>query len=105
MEGKIFTNYFGSNNENFPKNKSLSSDKKENKKIIDSEENIKDIKNEELPSSIEIIRTEKTLKIKIHDDILLDKKKSNELTEKLVKKTKNNSKLNLDEFYKKKDIF
>ena len=105
MEGKIFTNYFGSNNENFPKNKSLSSDKKESKEIIDSGEDIKDIKNAELPNSIEIIRTEKSSKIKIPDDILLDKKKSNELTEKLIKKTKNNSKLNLDEFYMKKRHF
>ena len=104
MEGKIFTNYFGSNNENFPKNKSLYSDKKE-KEISDNEENKKDIISEELPNSIEIIRTEKTSKIKIPDDIILDKKKSNELTEKLVKKTKNNSKMNLDEFYMKKRHF
>ena len=105
MEGKIFINYFGSDNENFPKNKSLSSNKKENKKLIDSEDNKKDILNEEFPNSIEIIRTEKTPKIKIPEDIILDKKKSNELTEKLVKKTKNNSKLNLDEFYMKKRHF
>ena len=105
MEGKIFANYFGSNNENFPKNKSLSSDIKENKEIIDSEENKKDIIKEELPDSIEIIRIEKISKIKISEDIIFDRKKSNELTEKLVKQTKNNSKLSLEEFYNKKRHF
>ena len=54
---------------------------------------------------MEIIRTEKTSKIIIPEEIILEKQKSNELTQKLVKKTKKNSKMKLEEFFTKKRHF
>ena len=54
---------------------------------------------------MEIIRTEKASKIVIPQEIILDKQKSNELTQKLVNKTKENSKMKLEEFFTKKKHF
>ena len=105
MEGLIISNYFGTDNEKFPVNKRNTSNLNENKDSNDNEENKNKIKTEELPSDMEIIRTEKISNIMIHEEIILDKKKSNELTQKLVKKTKKNSKMQLDEFFTKKRHF
>ena len=45
------------------------------------------------------------MKIIIPEEIILEKQKSNELTQKLVKKTKKNSKMKLEEFFTKKRHF
>ena len=100
MEGIIIADYFGPNNDNFNTNKTKSVDKIQKNEI----ENKDEIK-EELPSDMEIIRTEKTSKIIIPEEIILDKKNSNELTQKLVNKTKKNSKMKLEEFFTKKRHF
>jgi len=100
MEGIIITDYFGPNNDNFNTNNTKLVDKIQKNKIEKKE----DIK-EELPSDMEIIRTEKTSKIIIPEEIILDKKNSNELTQKLVNKTKKNSKMKLEEFFTKKRHF
>ena len=139
MEGIIISDYFGSNNDNFPQNKQITNDKKDKNEI---KENVKQEKNkdekqeeqelnkeekkeekkeenqekqekkdennnksDELPGEMEIIRTEKTSKIIIPEEIILEKQKSNELTQKLVKKTKKNSKMKLEEFFTKKRHF
>ena len=100
MEGIIITDYFGPNNDNFNTNNTKLVDKIQ-KNEIEKKEDIK----EELPSDMEIIRTEKTSKIIIPEEIILDKKNSNELTQKLVNKTKKNSKMKLEEFFTKKRHF
>ena len=100
MEGIIITDYFGPNNDNFNTNNTKLVDKIK-KNEIEKKEDIK----EELPSDMEIIRTEKTSKIIIPEEIILDKKNSNELTQKLVNKTKKNSKMKLEEFFTKKRHF
>lgn len=100
MEGIIIADYFGPNNDNFNTNKTKTVDKIQ-KNDIENKEEIK----EELPSDMEIIRTEKTSKIIIPEEIILDKKNSNELTQKLVNKTKKNSKMKLEEFFTKKRHF
>ena len=105
MEGLIISDYFGSDNEKFPANKTKPNDPKENKDSSDNKDNKNTKKVEELPSDMEIIRTEKISSIIIHEEIILDKKKSNELTQKLVKKTKKNSKMQLEEFFTKKRHF
>ena len=100
MEGIIITDYFGPNNDNFNTNNTKLVDLIQKNKIEKKE----DIK-EDLPSDMEIIRTEKTSKIIIPEEIILDKKNSNELTQKLVNKTKKNSKMKLEEFFTKKRHF
>ena len=122
MEGVIISDYFGTNNDNFPTHPSKPIDNKENEKNEteqkeekqddkkekeekQNQENQKDNKTEEPPSDMEIIRTEKTSKIVIPKEIILDKQKSNELTQKLVNKTKENSKMKLEEFFTKKKHF
>ena len=109
MEVIIISDYFGTNNDNIPKYSQKSDDKKEekneNKGNKENEENVNIIKKEELPSDMEIIRTEKTSKIIIPKEIILEKQHSNKLTQKLVKKTQYNSKMKLEEFYTKKRHF
>ena len=128
MEGIIITDYFGSNNENSKNNEQISNEKKEKNEIKEEEKNevkqeekqtekeenqLKDEKEQEPksnkskepPSDMEIIRTEKTTKTDIPEEIILDKKKSNELTQKLVIKTNKNAKMKLDEFFTKKRHF
>ena len=122
MEGVIISDYFGTNNDNFPTHTSKPIENKENEKNEmeqkeekqndekgneekQNDEDQKDNKTEESPSDMEIIRTEKTSKIVIPQEIILDKQKSNELTQKLVNKTKENSKMKLEEFFTKKKHF
>ena len=105
MEPLIISDYFGPNNDNIPQSKQKSDESKEKEDIKPNEENNNKIKEEEPPSDMEIIRTERISKIEIPQDIILDKQKSNELTQKLVKKTKNNSKMKLEEFFSKKSHF
>ena len=128
MEGIIITDYFGSSNENLTKNKQITNEQKDKNEIKENEkkeinqeekqtekeenqgkeekeQEQKNNKSKEPPSDMEIIRTEKTIKNIIPKEILLDKKKSNELTQKLMIKTKKNSKMKLDEFFTKKRHF
>ena len=105
MEKLIISDYFGPNNDNIPQSKQKSDESKEKEDIKPNEENNNKIKEEEPPSDMEIIRKERISKIEIPQDIILDKQKSNELTQKLVKKTKNNSKMKLEEFFSKKSHF
>ena len=122
MEGVIISDYFGTNNDNFPTYTSKPIENKENEKNEmeqkeekqndekgneekQNDEDQKGNKTEESPSDMEIIRTEKTSKIVIPQEIILDKQKSNELTQKLVNKTKENSKMKLEEFFTKKKHF
>ena len=69
MEGIIITDYFGPNNDNFNTNNTKLVDLIQ-KNEIEKKEDIK----EDLPSDMEIIRTEKTSKIIIPEEIILDKK-------------------------------
>ena len=103
MEGIIIEDYFGTDNNKSNTNESNSNDKKdtnESKENKDNQDNNKT--DQDLPNDMEIVRTEKTSKITIPQEIILDKKKSNELTQKLVEKTKRNAKIKLEEFFVKK---
>ena len=105
MEGIIITDYFGSDNDNLPSNKPKNNDNKEKKQNNEKEEDKNNVEVEGPPSDMEIIRTEKISKIIIPKEIILDKEQSNRLTQKLVKKTKKNSKMKLEEFFTKKRHF
>lgn len=103
MEGIIIEDYFGTDNNKSNTNESNSNDKKdtnESKENKDNQDNNKT--DQDLPNDMEIVRTEKTSKITIPQEIILDKTKSNELTQKLVEKTKRNAKIKLEEFFVKK---
>ena len=128
-EGIIISDYFGTNNDNFPtyiskpeenkentkiegkqieeklNNENLNDEKQNDEKSNDEKPNENKNKKEEPPSAMEIIRTEKISKIVIPQEIILDKQKSNELTQKLVNKTIKNSKMQLEEFFTKKKHF
>ena len=54
---------------------------------------------------MEIIRTEKSSSFVIPKEIILNKEQSNKLTQELVTKTKNNSKMKLEQFFTKKRHF
>ena len=100
MEGIIIEDYFGTDNNKSNTNESNSNDKKdtnESKENKDNQDNNKT--DQDLPNDMEIVRTEKTSKITIPQEIILDKTKSNELTQKLVEKTKRNAKIKLEEFF------
>ena len=103
MEGIIIEDYFGTDNNKSNTKESNSNDKKdsnESKENKDNQDNNKT--DQDLPNDMEIVRTEKTSKITIPQEIILDKTKSNELTQKLVEKTKRNAKIKLEEFFVKK---
>jgi hypothetical protein len=100
MEGIIIEDYFSSDNNKSNTNESNSNDKNDSKENKDNQDNNKT--DQDLPNDMEIVRTEKTSKITIPQEIILDKKKSNELTQKLVEKTKRNAKIKLEEFFVKK---
>ena len=106
MEGIIIADYFGPDNNNMSNNNSKLKEKKDKTESKESEENQNNnLKEEEFPSDMEIIRTERASKIVIPQEIIMNKKKSNELTQKLVEKTKRNSKMKLEEFFTKKRHF
>ena len=102
----IISDYFGES-ENTLK-------KKEEEKIINNNQETEAIKEtnnsendnnkEEFSNDIKIViqEKEKSSKIQIPEDIIKDKKRSNELTQKLVKKTKINENMQFEEFFKKK---
>jgi len=105
MEGIIIDDYFGSDNNNSNNNESNSNDKKDNNDSKENKDNQGNIIEQDFPSDMEIVRTERTSKIIIPQEIILDKMKSNELTQKLVEKTKRNAKIKLEEFFVKKRHF
>ena len=102
----IISDYFGESENTLKK-------KEEENKINNNQETeaIKETNNrenennkEEFSNDIKIViqEKEKSSKIKIPEDIIKDKKRSNELTQKLVKKTKINENMQFEEFFKKK---
>ena len=103
MEGIIIDDYFGPDNNKSNNNESNSNDKKDKNDSKENKDNENNNKTEQdLPSDMEIVRTERTSKIAIPQEIILDKIKSNDLTQKLVEKTKRNAKIKLEEFFVKK---
>ena len=103
MEGIIIDDYFGSDNNKTNNNESNSNDKKDKNDSKENKDNENNNKTEQdLPSDMEIVRTERASKIAIPQEIILDKVKSNDLTQKLVEKTKRNAKIKLEEFFVKK---
>jgi hypothetical protein len=104
MEGVIIQDYFGSDNNDSQKDKQNNTDKEEKSEIKEKENNQNTVK-EEFPSDMEIIRTERTSIIVIPEEITLDKQNSNKLTQKMVKKTNNNSQMKLEDFFTKKRHF
>ena len=103
MEGIIIEDYFGTDNNKSNTNESNSNDKKDKNDSKENKDNENNNKTEQdLPSDMEIVRTERTSKIAIPQEIILDKIKSNDLTQKLVEKTKRNAKIKLEEFFVKK---
>jgi hypothetical protein len=104
MEGVIIQDYFGSDNNDSQKDKQNNIDKEEKSEIKEKENNQNTVK-EEFPSDMEIIRTERTSIIVIPEEIKLDKQNSNKLTQKMVKKTNNNSQMKLEDFFTKKRHF
>jgi hypothetical protein len=104
MEGVIIQDYFGSDNNDSQKDKQNNTDKEEKSEIKEKENNQNTVK-EEFPSDMEIIRTERTSIIVIPEEIKLDKQNSNKLTQKMVKKTNNNSQMKLEDFFTKKRHF
>ena len=105
MEGIIIDDYFGSDNNNSNNNESNSNDKKDKNDSKENKDNQGNIIEQDFPSDMKIVRTERTSKIIIPQEIILDKMKSNELTQKLVEKTKRNAKIKLEEFFVKKRHF
>ena len=104
MEGVIIQDYFGSDNNDSQKDKQNNTDKEEKSENKEKENN-QNIVKEEFPSDMEIIRTERTSIIVIPEEITLDKQNSNKLTQKMVKKTNNNSQMKLEDFFTKKRHF
>ena len=103
MEGIIIDDYFGPDNNLSNNNESNSNDKKDKNDSKENKDNENNNKTEQdLPSDMEIVRTERTSKIAIPQEIILDKIKSNDLTQKLVQKTKRNGNIKLEEFFVKK---
>ena len=105
MDKLIITDYFGSDN-----NTENTEDKSEENKQEEKKEEIKiekiEIKEEEKPApEVKIIMPETESKIIIPKDILMNKKRANELTQKLVEKTKRNTKLELKDFFTKNRHF
>ena len=105
MEGIIITDYFGSDNDNLPMSKQKNKDFKDKNQVKEKEDDKNIIEVEEPPSDMQIIRTEKSSETIIPKEIILDKEQSNKLTQKLVTKTKNNSKMKLEKFFTKKRHF
>ena len=105
MEGIIITDYFGSDNDNLPMCKAKAKEIKDKKETKETEDDKSIVEVEEPPSDMEIIRTEKSSSFVIPKEIILNKEQSNKLTQKLVTKTKNNSKMKLEQFFTKKRHF
>ena len=102
-DGIIISDYFSQNNNN---NDNSTIDKNNNIiNIINKNEN-NVIEVEKTLKSDDIIITgiekENKIKIKIPQDIILEKEQANKLTQKLLKKTRRNEKMKFEEFFIKK---
>ena len=102
-EGIIISDYISQDN-----NTNNASDIKQNEIIYNiseqKEDNIIEIEKSLENNDIKILglEKEKTKKIKIPKDIILEKKRANKLTQKMVEKTRRNEKMKYEEFFIKK---
>ena len=102
-EGIIISDYISQDN-----NTNNASDIKQNEVIYNiseqKEDNIIEIEKSLENNDIKILglEKEKTKKIKIPKDIILEKKRANKLTQKMVEKTRRNEKMKYEEFFIKK---
>ena len=103
----IISDYFGESENALKKKeeeKIINNNNQETEAIKETNNSENDNNKEEFSNDIKIViqEKEKSSKIKIPEDIIKDKKRSNELTQKLVKKTKINENMQFEEFFKKK---
>ena len=103
----IISDYFGESENTLKKKeeeKIINNNNQETEAIKETNNSENDNNKEEFSNDIKIViqEKEKSSKIKIPEDIIKDKKRSNELTQKLVKKTKINENMQFEEFFKKK---
>ena len=102
----IISNYFGESENTLKKKEEENkiNNNQETEAIKETNNNENENNKEEFSNDIKIViqEKEKSSKIKIPEDIIKDKKRSNELTQKLVKKTKINENMQFEEFFKKK---
>ena len=102
----IISDYFGESENTLKKKeeeKIINNNNQETEAIKETNNSENDNNKEEFSNDIKIViqEKEKSSKIKIPEDIIKDKKRSNELTQKLVKKTKINENMQFEEFFKK----
>ena len=102
----IISDYFGESENTLKKKEEENkiNNNQETEAIKETNNSENDNNKEEFSNDIKIViqEKEKSSKIKIPEDIIKDKKRSNELTQKLVKKTKINENMQFEEFFKKK---
>ena len=103
----IISDYIGESENTLKKKeeeKIINNNNQETEAIKETNNSENDNNKEEFSNDIKIViqEKEKSSKIKIPEDIIKDKKRSNELTQKLVKKTKINENMQFEEFFKKK---
>ena len=102
----IISDYFGESENTLKKKEEENkiNNNQETEAIKETNNNENENNKEEFSNDIKIViqEKEKSSKIKIQEDIIKDKKRSNELTQKLVKKTKINENMQFEEFFKKK---
>ena len=102
----IISDYFGERENTLKKKEEENkiNNNQETEAIKETNNNENENNKEEFSNDIKIViqEKEKSSKIKIPEDIIKDKKRSNELTQKLVKKTKINENMQFEEFFKKK---
>ena len=102
----IISDYFGESENTLKKKEEENkiNNNQETEAIKETNNNENENNKEEFSNDIKIViqEKEKSSKIKIPEDIIKDKKRSNELTQKLVKKTKINENMQFEEFFKKK---
>ena len=103
----IISDYFGESENTLKKKEEenkINNNNQETEAIKETNNSENENNKEEFSNDIKIViqEKEKSSKIKIPEDIIKDKKRSNELTQKLVKKTKINENMQFEEFFKKK---
>ena len=102
-DGIIISDYFAKDNNN---NENSNND--ENKDIINiinkNENNVIEVDKTLEKDDIKItaLEMDNKIKIKIPQDIILEKEQANKLTQKLLKKTRRNEKMKFEEFFIKK---
>jgi len=102
-DGIIITDYFSKDNNNNDNSKN-----DENKDIINiinkNENNVIEVDKTLEKDDIKItaLEMDNKIKIKIPQDIILERERANNLTQKLIKKTRRNEKMKFEEFFVKK---